>query len=144
MRMIARDKKKMWYSLYLGSEPIYELDDDGNKIVAFIDDNGDEVYRKTGERRDIYSSPIEFYASLSMSGGEAEAVEYGINLSDYSATIVVPRDSLPIDETSRIWRNSKPQIYADGTADEHSADYIVVKKSQSPNIDKYILQTVVK
>lgn len=135
MRALNRNKQKMFYALYLGELPIYD---------KWLDSDGNEHLIDTGEKKPTYSEPIQFYGSISMSGGESEAVEYGLNLADYGAILVVPKGTLPIEETSLIWLNTKPQYNDDKTVDKDSADYSVVKVSPSINVDKYILKKVVK
>lgn len=135
MRMLNRNSQKMYYSLYAEEIPIYDYyeDEDGNKIP--ID---------TGETTIGYEKPVEFYGNISLSGGESREQEYGLNLSDYEAVLIVAKNTLPITETSLIWHNTEPKYNADGTVDGDSADYTVVKVSPSLNFDKYVLKKVVK
>lgn len=144
MRTLMRNKQKMCYALYKGSEPTYVLDENGDKIISYIDEEGNIYYEETGEERNVYENPVEFFGNISMSGGESEAVEYGLDMSQYSAVLIVAKGSIPINETSRIWRTTEPTMNKYGTVDEFSADYTVVKVSPSLNYDKYILQRVNK
>lgn len=147
MRMLKKNKQRMWYSLYVEDIPIYELDDEGNIIYDSYTDDECNTYtypRETGEKITGYSAPVEFKGNISLSGGESEAVEYGVDLSQYAAILVTDKGLLPITETSLIWHTTAPVTNTDGTADEHSADYTVVKVNPSLNIDKYVLQKVVK
>jgi hypothetical protein len=135
MRTLKKNKQKMYYANQDMIVPIYE---------TYIDDDGNEYQLDTGETKLVYGEPVEFRGNISMSGGEAEAVEYGLNLADYSAILVMDKNTLPITETSLIWQNTEPKKDADGNTDEYSADYRIVKISPSLNIDKFILQKVVK
>lgn len=135
MRTLKKNKQKMYYANQDRIVPIYE---------TYIDDDGNEYQLDTGETKLVYGDPVEFNGNISMSGGEAEAVEYGLNLADYSAILVMDKNTLPITETSLIWQNTEPKKDADGNTDEYSADYRIVKISPSLNIDKFILQKVVK
>ena len=135
MRTLKKNKQKMYYANQDMIVPIYE---------TYIDDDGNEYQLDTGETKLVYGEPVEFNGNISMSGGEAEAVEYGLNLADYSAILVMDKNTLPIRETSLIWQNTEPKKDADGNTDEYSADYRIVKISPSLNIDKFILQKVVK
>lgn len=144
MRTLAKNQQKMYYSLFIGEMPIYELDENGNKIVDYVDNEGNVYYRETGEYKNAYTAPVEFYGSIAMSGGESEVVEFGVNLADYSAILIVNKQTLPISETSLIWHKTEPIMGIDGYADQYTADYTVVKLSPSLNIDKYVLQKVVK
>lgn len=135
MRTLNRNKQKMFYSLYLGETPIYD---------SYIDADGVEHKIDTGEKKSSYSMPTVFYGNIAMSGGESEAVEFGLNLADYQAVLIMAKNTLPIDETSLIWLNTTPQYNTDGTPDQYTADYSVVKVSPSLNVDKYVLKKVVK
>ena len=132
----------MWYALRDTEIPVYERDENGN--VIYIDVDGVQVAVEAGGTDTGYGSLTEFYGNIAMSGGESQAAEFGLDLSQYSAVLVVPRGLLPIDETSVIWHTTEPKINGDGMVDEHTADYTVVKCSPSINVDKYILQKVVK
>ena len=83
----------MYYALQVGEVPIYETDEYGNIIYT---DDGTPI--ETGEYEIGYAIPVEFYGNIAMSGGESEAVEYGIDVSAYDATLVVEKGTLPIDE----------------------------------------------
>ena len=81
-----------------------------------------------------------------MSGGEAEAQEFGLSVGDYNAVIVVDKGSVPIVEGSLIWLKSDVK-YLDNEntdVDETSADFRVIKASESLNEMKYILKAIVK
>lgn len=136
MRTLAKNKQKMYYSLQIGEVPIlqYYTDEEGNRFLV----------GETGEYKIGYGEPVEFFGNIAMSGGESEAVEFGLDMSQYSAVLIVDKGLLPIDETSRIWHTTEPVMNDDGTVDEFTADYSVVKLSPSLNVDKYVLKKVVK
>ena len=106
----------------------------------------------------LYSEPIDFVASISMSGDEAEFVEYGISVVDYSAIVICERNQVPLTEGALIWFQSEPEyiseypihIMANGKeisgmfANRASADFYVVKISDSLNYTKYILKAINK
>jgi hypothetical protein len=131
MMMLNQNKQKMYYANLLDVIQEEYIDEDGNRYP-------------TGEPKNIYSDPIEFDGNIAMSGGEAEAQEFGLNLADYEAVLVVGKNTLPITETSLIWYENEPKKDIDGNTDEFSADYRIVKISPSLNVDKYVLQNVVK
>lgn len=135
MMMLNANKQKMYYANQDKVVPVYE---------TYIDDDGNEYQLDTGETKLVYGEVVEFFGNIAMSGGEAEAVEFGLNLADYEAVLVVGKNTLPITETSRIWHVTEPTKDADGNTDEYSADYRIVKVSPSLNFDKYVLQKVVK
>lgn len=135
MRMARVNKQKMHYALYGKEVPIYDY---------YTDNEGNKIPLDTGETKITYENPVEFFGNIALSGGESEAVEFGLNLADYEAILVVAKNTLPIDETSRIWHNTEPTYNEDGTVNEVSADYTVVKVSPSLNVDKFVLKKVVK
>ncbi len=131
MMMLNQNKQKMYYATLIDTVSDIYIDEEGNEYP-------------TGESKNIYSEPIEFFGNIAMSGGEAEAQEFGLNLADYEAILVVGKNTLPLTETSLIWHENEPKIDVDNKADEYSADYRIVKISTSLNFDKYVLKKVVK
>lgn len=144
MRMLKKNKQKLHYSLFLEERPEYALDEFGNKIIEYVDEEGNEYYRETGETERVYSLPVEFLGNISMSGGEAEAMEFGLNTADYEAVLIVNKGLLPIDESSLIWFESVPVINDNGLVDYVTADYSIIKISPSLNVDKYVLKKTIK
>ena len=142
MRTLNKNKQKMYYALQDKEIPVYELDDDGN--VKYMEIDGVMVPIETGDTKLVYSLPVEFSGNIAMSGGESQAAEFGLNLADYSAVLVMDKGEIPITETSLIWHGSEPEINDDGTVNQFSADYTVVKLSPSINSDRYALKKVVK
>lgn len=135
MRTLNKNKQKMYYANQDKEVPI---------TTTYYDDEGNAYELDTGETELVYGEPIEFYGNIAMSGGEAEAQEYGLSLSDYEAILVVSKNTLPIDETSRIWHTTESTKNDKGYTDEYSSDYRIVKYSPSLNFDKYVLKKVVK
>lgn len=135
MRTLNKNKQKMYYANQDREVPITE---------TYYDDEGNAYELDTGETELVYGEPIEFDGNIAMSGGEAEAQEYGLSLSDYEAVLLVGKNTLPINEQSRIWHTSEPTKDDKGYTDEYSADYRIVKISPSLNFDKYVLKKVVK
>lgn len=131
MRTLNKNKQKMYYANLIDSIQEEYEDEEGNRYP-------------TGEPKNVYGEPIEFYGNISMSGGEAEAQEFGLNLADYSAVLIVGKNTLPITETSLIWHTTEPTKGNDGNTNQYSADYRIVKVSPSLNFDKYVLKKVVK
>lgn len=148
MRTMQRNKVKFLYSNYNESETIYELDTDGNVIYDSYTDTDGTVYnypKEIGSTSPGYTSPKKMYANISMSGGEAEAREFGLDVSQYSAILICEKNKYNIDETSIIWyKNSVEYKDAEETEIEpNSADYRVVKVSESINYVRYVLQKVI-
>lgn len=135
MRMLRKNKQKLYYSLQTDKIPVYS---------DYVQSDGTVIKLETGEYKTGYTEPTMFFGNIAMSGGETQTQEYGLNLGDYEAVLVVGKNTLPISETSLIWHLSEPKLNDDGTVDEFSADYTVVKISPSINVDKYVLKKVVK
>lgn len=146
MRTLRRNMQKLKYSLLLGDMPEYELDEDGNKIVEFVMEDGTIIYRETGSRINKWSKPVDFLANIAQSGGEAEAMAYGLSVSDFDASIITKKDAFPLAIGCLIWHNNEPK-YRDAEKtmlDEKSADYRVLRALESINITRYLLKAVVK
>lgn len=146
MRMLARNMQKLKYSLLLGQMPEYELDENGNKIVEFVMEDGTVIYRETGGRINQWSEPVDFLANIAQSGGEAEAMAYGLSVSDFDASIVMVKGALNLPIGSLVWHNSEPK-YRDTEKtmlDEKTADYRVLRALDSINFTRYLLKAVVK
>lgn len=140
MRTLKKNKQKLKYSLQLGEVPVYETDEFGN--IIYIEVDGEKVPVETGEKELAYTIPTLFEANIAMSGGQAESEEFGIDLSAYDAVIICDRDKFPITETSLIWfKNEVGYKDSEGKiVDAKTADYIVVKVSESLNQTKYVLK----
>lgn len=151
MRTLRKNQQRLQYALQIAEIPefetIYYEDDDGNQYPMDI--------KPTGKTEVVYSEPTPFLASISMSGGEAEAVEYGLSTESYSAVMVTEKNAVPLKEGTLIWHTSEPQlkhieveiddISLNGDYPEKtSADYIVVSVRDSLNFTKVILDAVNK
>ena len=124
--------------------PIYERDENGD--IVYIEVDGQKIPVETGEYDTGYSAPVDFMGNISMSGGEAEAKEFGMDIGDFDAVIILEKDAIPITETSIIWHTS-PVKYKDEQntiVDSKSADYAVKRVSPSLNFTKVLLQRIVK
>lgn len=134
----------MKYSLQIGEVPIYERDEDGN--IIYIEVDGKKVPVETGETEIGYSDPVEFMGNIAMSGGEAEAKSFGVDISEYDAILLVEKDRIPIDETSLLWHTSEVK-YVDEqntVVDRKSADYSIKRVQPSLNFTRYLLKRIVK
>lgn len=156
----------MKYALQIGEVPIYQTDDDGNIIYDSYTDSEGNVYSyplETGETEIAYSTPKPFMANIAMSGGESEAQEYGLSVADYQAVALLEKGSIPLVEGSLIWFESKPECRYSSEVGieiennrgeketvmttapiETSADYRVIKLSDSLNFTRAILKAVNK
>lgn len=91
MRTTQRDKRTIWYALYLGTEDV--VDDDGNY---------------TGEHTVNYSAPICARMNVSGGRGRADVEMFGI---DTPFTKVAVTDDLktPFDTDTIFWFGADPQ-----------------------------------
>lgn len=172
MRTLRKNKESLKYSLQVATVPAFETDDDGNiKFETYVDDDGNEfpilddngnkipVFKQPfGSFEVLYSEPTPFEASIAMSGGEAQPVEYGLSIESYEAVIITESNAVPLTEGAIIWFQSEPEYISTDTihitvndkeisgrfARKTSADFIVLKKSPSQHFDKYILGAVNK
>lgn len=126
MRSLRRNKQHLYYATY-------------DKKIPVTDENGDF----TGDEETGYSVPVSFYANISPAKGSIQEEVFGKNL-DYSRTVVTCDMTLPIDEFSRIWIDTKPVLKADGTTDGDSADYSVVQVARGLNSVSYALKKLPK
>lgn len=148
--MLRKNQIPMKYALQLGSVPQFD----------FYEDAGGNRYPIPNGKYEVeYGNPQDFMASIAMSGGEAEAVEYGLSQMDYSAVLVIERNGVPLKEGALIWYQSEPQykyggdevsVEIDGETISGkfpikvSADFVVKKVSPSLNFEKILLEAVNK
>lgn len=142
MRTLKKNTQKMYYANQDREVPIME---------TYYDDEGNAYEYDTGETKLVYGEPKEFDGNIAMSGGEAEAVEFGISTSDYEAVLLLSKGEkdkegnvIALKETSLVWFETGPQKDENGYTDEFSADYRVIKPSPSLNTVRYVLKKVVK
>ena len=140
MRTPKHIKQVMYYSLLIGKEPIYEVDDQGRIVYQII--AGEQIPIETGEDREIYSIPVVFFNSISGQLTEDELQAFGTEATA-SAKITYKREAYPFRAGTLIWKQSKVKFNADGSVDETSADYRVsgvMREGQS--FWKAILQVI--
>lgn len=132
--------------MYQGRQPIYVLDENGEKIPIFVEEDGTVHYQETGSYTSEWTEPVEFLANIAQSGGEAEATAYGMAVADFDATLVTENGYVPLVVGSRIWRNSEV-LFTDEEnteVDEKSADFVVVRVLEALTSTKYLLKSVEK
>ena len=142
MRTLNKNKQKMKYSIKGERQPIYETDSDGN-IIYYEDEEGNRIPIETGSYTSGWGEPTEFKGNIAMSGGEAEAREFGLSVADYDAVLVLDKNEVPLEEGSLIWHEKEVKFKDDGEVDTTSADYTVKKVANSLNSAKYVLKAVV-
>lgn len=141
MRSLKKNQQPLYYATYSNEIKIYQRDEAGN--IQYADVDGEKIPIELGTVAG-YNEPVLFYANIAMSGGEAEAKEYGFDIGSYEAVLVTTDKSLPIMETSRLWHTSEPVIKDDGTVNGDSADYSVLAVKPSLNGVKYLLKKLPK
>lgn len=144
MRTLNRNKQKVYYSNYLGKTPIYEKDEQGN--IRQIEIGGVLTNVESGDYEESYSSPVKKFVNIAFSGGESQAVEFGVDVSSYDAVITTAHGYLSMTETSLLWLESEVgyKDTAKTVVDPASADYNVTKPIPSLNGDRYLLKRIVK
>lgn len=147
MRTLKRNQQKLYYAELLGSEPVYARDEQGNKIVSYVDDSVTPpvtYYEELGTTEEHYSEPVPIEANIAQSNGDMLEKEYGLSEGSYSAILVTEKSKYPITKTCLIWHETQPQVDDDGYAIPSSADYTILSINESLNVDKYILGKVLK
>lgn len=123
MRVPRRIKQRMHYALLIGKEPVYETDDEGNIIYEIH--AGERIPIDTGDEKEIYSKPVEFYNSISGELTENELQAFGTqNTAD--AKMTYKRGQYPFRTGTLIWKQSEIEYTEDGEIDPSSADFRVM------------------
>lgn len=115
MRCLERNKQTFYYALYEGKEQI--IDSDGHK---------------TGQKRVIYSDPVEMKANISPARGVSDVDMFGIT-ETYTKAIVTDDISCPIKEDSIIWIGKDAYEVKDGQRIVTPHNYVVVRVAPSLN-----------
>ena len=144
MMMLNSNKQRLYYALQDKEVPIYERDSDGN--IVYVEVDGEQIPVETGETELGYGQPTPFFANIAFGSNETTAQEFGINLADYDAQIVMSKGEIPITETSILWYETRPRTMPEDSsiADKDSRDYEVVAVKPSLNEVKYLLKHVAK
>lgn len=146
MRTMRKLQQNMFYANYVDAETIYKLDENGDKIYIYTDDEGVDWYEEEGTVEPHYTTPIFFEANISSKLNEMHAREYGVDSSSIYAQIECKKGKLPFKFGTVIWKNS-PIKWKDEDRqipDEESADYKVVGLlDEYLNYDWYLLQRIV-
>lgn len=140
MRLLRRNMRELKYSLQGEKIPVYRRDSGGN--IVYLERGGKKIPQRVGTKVG-YGEPVPFKANISFSGGEAEAQEFGLSVSEYQATLVCEKGAYPLTEKTLIWFSSPVERDSDGNVDPKSADYEVLKVSPSLNYDRFVLKAVV-
>lgn len=155
MRTAKKNKVKLLYSLQGENVPIYEVDGEGDIVYEEVE--GVNVPVETGDSFTGYEEPIEFFGNLSFYTGWNYPGVWGVTLNNADAILLMDKNELPIDETSRIWFKSEPttktvKVYNTETGemtdrtvtDADSADFSVSRIIPSLNVVRYVLKGIEK
>ena len=120
MRTPKRVKQKMYYSLPSPGEPIYATDEQGNIIYDTMPD-GESVPRKVGETPDGYSSPVEFFNSITGDLTADELQAFGAE-PRIKCKMTYKKGEFPFVVNTLIWKDTQ----VTDPVDEGSADYRII------------------
>lgn len=113
MKCLNRNKTVFYFSTFEGMEQ--DFDDYGNPA---------------GEPVSVFSNPVKAKGNISAATGQAETLQFGDGIH-YDKVIVLDKNP-GIDENSRLWIDTLPELKEDGTT-ETAFDYIVKKVAKSLN-----------
>lgn len=159
MRCQKKNRQKMYFSQFLATGMRYDTDDEWNPIY-YETEEGKRIYSETTENMGYYSDLVEMKANIAESGGEAQAMSFGLSVADYEAVLTYERGKFPLKEGDYIWLEDTQVKYEYNgkevpveikgeevmvrTPDVSTADYIVLKVPKSLNTQTAILKAVVK
>lgn len=125
MRTPRKVRQRMYYALLIGKDPVYELDENGN--VVYLIHKGEMIPQETGETKDIYSTPIEFYNSISGELTENELMAFGTQMTA-NAKMTYRREQYPFRTGTLIWKQSEVRFLDEEKKkiDPTSADFRVM------------------
>lgn len=132
-----RNRQRLYYSLWLEEQPVYDRDREGN---IRTDSEGNPI--ETGDFKDAYSMPLEFHACIVGKGGQVEQQAFGA-YGDYDALLYLKKGDLPLKENTLIWYTSKPKLKSNGDVDDKSADYVIKRVPPALNEITYLLKATV-
>lgn len=123
MRTARRKTQHMFYSNFHKSEPIYLTDDEGNVVYRTMPD-GERVPVTTGETKEGYDEPTEFWNSISGTLTEDELQAFGSEARAV-AKITYRKGEFPFRIGTLVWKDSEVE-HIHEEVDENSADYRVM------------------
>lgn len=121
MRCLNRNKRKIWFSNYIGQTEIM-----------------DEFQNKTGQYAVEYSDPVSILANISAAKGDISTQQFGDDEA-YDRVVVYESPDLDIGEHSILWVDVQPQLASKRLVlNEHGEaitphDYIVKCVARSLN-----------
>ena len=121
MRLLKKNKQKLYYATYSDEIPVYETDEDGNIKYTEVDGELNPIPIGTMAG---YNEPVIFYANISAGKGDVQADVFGSSV-DYSRTISTCNMDCSITKLTRLWIGCEPQYNEDGSVNGDSANYEV-------------------
>ena len=115
MRSLNKNKRKIYYALFLKDEPI-----------------ADEYGNDTGENEPVYGEITSLDCNVSSAVGEDVVQAFG-SFTNYSRVICLSDTDCPLTEESVVWFGVDPT---------EAYNYIVTRKADSKNGVLYALQEV--
>lgn len=116
MRLVKRNLKSIYYSLYIGRVPV--LDDDGFE---------------TGETEISYTEPVELRVNVSPASGRIQAEMFGTDES-YDKIVITDQMDCPIDENT--------VLYVDCEPEGNGFDYVVKRVAKALHHISYAISKV--
>lgn len=115
MRSLNKNKRQIYYALYVGDEPI-------------VDEYGNE----TGESNPLYGDMKDLRCNVSAASGEDSVQAFG-SFTNYTRVVCVSDNNCPLAENAIMWF---------GVSTEEPYNYIVTRRADSKNGILYALQEV--
>lgn len=115
MRSLNKNKRQIYYALYVGDEPI-------------VDEYGNE----TGESNPLYGDMKDLRCNVSAASGEDAVQAFG-SFTNYTRVVCVSDNNCPLAENAIMWF---------GVSTEEPYNYIVTRRADSKNGILYALQEV--
>ena len=112
MRCLDRNKRPVWYSLYVGSEIGY-----------------DEYENELPSPVLTFGNPVKIMVNVSAARGSVQEQQFGLD-DRYDKVIVTDDVDITLTEASRLWVDTAPAIKPDGSTDSPH-DYVVSKIARS-------------
>ena len=142
MRMLRKNKQKMYYSLYSTAEEVY--DTEGTSVRTIVDEEtGQSIPVEIGTLKSVFAKPVEFEAVIVSNLNKLRIEAYGVDQSAIYSEIMVQKGLLPLKVGSIVWRES-PIRWEDDLHTipmESSSDYKVMGLlTEYQHYDFFLLQ----
>lgn len=149
MRKLRKNDKWLYYANLEETKTEYLTGEDGYEKTVIV--NGEARLIETGVKTRVFGAPVRFLGHITPTGIETYAhgnesypMAQGIDTSAYDGFLSTMAPDVPLTEESLIWEVTEPAYKADGTPDEHSADWIISRVAKTLNYAVYLLKAVPK